>query len=323
MFEGSTSINFSPDADIPALTGKVILVTGGSNGLGKESILQLAKHEPTEIWMGALSIKFLLMDLGSPASISEAANNFRKQLSRLDILMLNAGIMITPAGLTDDGYEIQFGTNYMGHALLTQLLLPTLLNTAAWPNSDVCVVVLSSEAYNMAPDKGILWDILRTEANDITTRARYGQSKVANILYARELSKRYPQIKAVSVHPGLVKTNLGHESASKSLLLRTAFTVARAVMGVDVATGVLNQLWAATGKGVKGGEYYEPVGVTGRGSKWTKDKERRISCGNGLRMRLTVIKPRTDTAPGGRRLTFQHKDIQRGPAESAPEAASA
>ncbi|KAG9503539.1 hypothetical protein J7337_003490 [Fusarium musae] len=293
MFEGSASINFSPDADIPALTGKVILVTGGSNGLGKESILQLAKHEPAEIWMGArnaerartaiediqrqvpnsASIKFLLMDLGSFASISEAANNFRKQSSRLDILMLNAGIMITPAGLTDDGYEIQFGTNHMGHALLTKLLLPTLLNTAARPNSDVRVVVLSSEAHNMAPDKGILWDTLRTEAKDITTRARYGQSKVANILYARELSKRYPQIKAVSVHPGLVKTNLGHESASKSLLLRTAFTVARAVMGVDVATGVLTQLWAATGKGVKAGEYYETIGVTGRGSRWTTDEE--------------------------------------------------
>ncbi|KAF9776774.1 hypothetical protein IL306_005001 [Fusarium sp. DS 682] len=293
MFGGSTSINFTPDTDIPALTGKVILVTGGSNGLGKESILQLAKHEPAEIWMGArnaeraqtaiddiqkeipnsVSIKFLHMDLRSFASISEAATTFRKQSSRLDILMLNAGIMITPAGLTEDGYEIQFGTNHMGHALLTKLLLPTLVSTAALPDSDVRVVILSSEAHNMAPSEGILWETLKTEANGITTRARYGQSKLGNILYARELTKRHPQIKAVSVHPGMVKTNLGNESASKSVLLRTALTAARAVIGVDVATGALTQLWAATGKGVKAGEYYEPIGVTGRGSKWTRDEE--------------------------------------------------
>ncbi|KAG8664129.1 uncharacterized protein FPOAC1_014098 [Fusarium poae] len=213
------------------------------------------------------------MDLGSFASISKAANTFRKQASRLDILMLNAGIMITPAGLTEDGYEIQFGTNHMGHALLTKLLLPTLINTASLPDSDVRVVVLSSEAHNMAPSEGILWETLKTEANGIATRARYGQSKLANILHARELTKRYPKIKAVSVHPGMVKTNLGHETASQSIVIRTALTVARAVVGVDAATGALTQLWAATGKGVKAGEYYEPIGITGRGSKWTTDEE--------------------------------------------------
>ncbi|RGP69241.1 hypothetical protein FLONG3_7877 [Fusarium longipes] len=292
MFGGNTSISFNPDVDIPALTGKVILVTGGSNGLGKESIMQLAKQKPAEIWMGARSaeraqiaigdiqkeipnavIKFLHIDLGSFTSISKAATTFRKQSSRLDILMLNAGIMITPAGLTDDGYEIQFGTNHMGHSLLTKLLLPTLLSTAALPDSDVRVIVLSSEAHNMAPREGILWENLKTEANDITTRARYGQSKLANILYAQELAKRHPQIKVASVHPGMVKTNLGNESASKSILLRIALTAARGVIGVDVATGALTQLWAATGRGVKSGEYYEPIGVTGRGSKWTRDPE--------------------------------------------------
>src|SRR5687768_9558515 len=166
---GSKSVKFDPDVDIPSLKGKVILVTGGNSGLGKESVLQFAKHNPKEIWLGARSeakaqeaikdikakipnapIKFVKMDLASFASIHDSARAFTQMSDRLDILLLNGGIMSVPPGTTDDGYEVQFGTNHMGHALLTKLLLPTLLRTAD-TGADVRVTVLASSAHQYAP----------------------------------------------------------------------------------------------------------------------------------------------------------------------------
>ncbi|KXH67161.1 short-chain dehydrogenase/reductase, partial [Colletotrichum salicis] len=161
----SKSVKFNPDADIPSLKGKVILVTGGNSGLGKQSILEFAKHNPKEIWLGARNpskatetiddikaqvpnapIKFIQMDLGSFHSIRESSKIFLQQSHRLDILLLNAGIMSVPEGTTDDGYEVQFCTNHMGHALLTKFLLPKLLKTAE-TGADVRVTVLASSAH--------------------------------------------------------------------------------------------------------------------------------------------------------------------------------
>ncbi|KAH7234365.1 hypothetical protein B0J15DRAFT_517323 [Fusarium solani] len=290
----SKSVTFHPDTDIPSLKGKVILVTGGNSGLGKQSILELAKHNPQEIWLGARShkkaeeaindirsqvpnappIKPLQMDLASFESIHEAAKSFRQQSDRLDILLLNAGIMSVPEGKTKDGYEIQFGTNHMGHALLSKLLLPTLLKTAEQPGSDVRIVVLSSSAHQYAPERdGITFSTLKTTAEDISTITRYGQSKLANILFAQEFARRYPQIKVPSIMPGLVNTNLANTMSDNSFVMRIAWKITAAVIGVDVQTGALNQLWASTAANVKSGEYYTPVGKTGQGKRWTSNPE--------------------------------------------------
>ncbi|KAH7016672.1 hypothetical protein EDB80DRAFT_888023 [Ilyonectria destructans] len=149
--------SFNPDKDIPDLSGKVVLVTGGNTGLGLETILQLSKHHPAHIYLAARSeekaknaieevrskisnappISFIQLDLGSFASIKAAAASFTASSDRLDILINNAGIMATPERLTEDGYEIQLGTNHLGPALLTKLLLPTLKATAAKKPSDV------------------------------------------------------------------------------------------------------------------------------------------------------------------------------------------
>ena len=136
--------------EIPDLSGQVIIVTGGTAGLGLECIRQLSTHNPAHIYLAARSqekadtlirelrdsipeacpITFLSLDLSSFSSVKAAAAAFLRQETRLDILMNNAGIMMTPEGLTEDGYEVQFGTNVMGPALFTLLLLPLLQQTA-------------------------------------------------------------------------------------------------------------------------------------------------------------------------------------------------
>ncbi|KXJ89472.1 hypothetical protein Micbo1qcDRAFT_165556, partial [Microdochium bolleyi] len=276
---GSKSVAFNPRTDIPPLQDKVILVTGGTSGLGKQSILELARHEPREIWLGArnatkaqetiaavkaevpgASIRFVQMDLGSFASIRAAARTVLDGTDRLDILLLNAGIMAVPAATTEEGYEVQFGTNHMGHALLTKLLLePRLLKTAGSR-----VVLVSSAGHAWAPKDGIAFDTLKSPAAEISTGLRYGQSKLANALYARELARRFPQVTAVSLHPGVVRTSLGDTASANSWIARVAVALFSTFAGVDVQTGALNQLWAATAEGVVSGEYYVPVGVPGR-----------------------------------------------------------
>lgn len=286
---GSKSAKFNPDTDLPSLEGKVILVTGGNSGLGKRSILEFAKHGPKEIWLGARSpskaqeaindikaqvpnapVKFVQMDLRSFLSIRESARTFLQHSDRLDILLLNAGIMSVPAGTTDRGYEVQFGTNHMGHALLTKLLLPTLLKTAE-KGADVRVIVLASSAHQYAPPEGIRFDTLKSLAQEMSTITRYGQSKLANALFAKELARRYPQLTTASVHPGLVTTNLANTMSDNSWILRIAWKMTTMFIGVDIPTGTLNQLWASTSKDVVSGTYYEPIGQTGLGKPHTND----------------------------------------------------
>ncbi|KKA27675.1 hypothetical protein TD95_002761 [Thielaviopsis punctulata] len=281
-------VSFSPATDIPSLKGKVVLVTGGNNGLGKQSILELASHEPESIWMAArdptkaataiddikaavpgVNIKFLKLDLASLDSVRTAAKEFVAAEERLDILLLNAGVMALAPGLTADGYEIQFGTNHMGHALLTKLLLPTLLKTAAIPDTDVRVVSLSSAGHALAYS-GLEFDSLKTDAAAMGAYPRYGQSKLANILFARQLAKEHPQIKAISVHPGIVRTNLINGTTGTPRIFQYVGGLVNNVF-TPVEKGALNQLWAATSPDVVNGEYYTPVGVLGGGNSYAND----------------------------------------------------
>lgn len=143
------NMSFDPDRDVPELTHKVILITGGTTGLGQSALLQLAKHNPKAIYFTGRNAKsaakviedsrnanpkvhteFLECDFTVLGSVQACAKRFLSSTDRLDILMCNAGIMAVPAAMTKDGYEVQFGTNHMAHALLIRLLMPKLLDTA-------------------------------------------------------------------------------------------------------------------------------------------------------------------------------------------------
>ncbi|EON60863.1 hypothetical protein W97_00073 [Coniosporium apollinis CBS 100218] len=294
----ATGKPFDPETDIPDLAGKVILVTGANTGIGKATVVALAVHQPERIYLAARDaekaagaikdveaavpgacISFLELDLASLASVRSAARRVISEVKRLDILVCNAGIMAAPPGLTVDGYELQFQTNHLGHALLIKLLLPTLLHTAEAPDSDVRVICQSSLGFQIAPMGGIRFDSLKTTQEDLSvlpdsfgTYYRYGQSKLANILTAAELAKRYPQITAVSVHPGIVDTQL-LPNYLRNKWIRLVMT--RSTSLKTPMEGAYNQLWTATAPKdhLVNGEFYEAVGVLGVDSCYSKSEK--------------------------------------------------
>lgn len=186
--------------------------------------------------------------------------------------MLNAGIMATPPAITEQGYEIQLGTNHMGHALLTNLLLPTMLRTAKLPNSDVRIVSVSSVGHIYAPRHGVDFEHLKSDMKAWDTVQRYAQSKLANILFTKELARRYPDITATAVHPGLVDTELYRSIFSGWFGLGRIANWGKSWVCTGVKEGAKGQLWCATGRGLVSGEFYMPLGIAGQGSGWTTDK---------------------------------------------------
>lgn len=178
--------------------------------------------------------------------------------------------MAVPPTKTDEGYELQFGVNHMGHFLLTKLLLPTLLKTVDESNADVRIINLASAAHEMVPASGI--NFTDTSLPDKSVWARYGQSKLANILFAKALAKRYDKILSVAVHPGTVDTNLANTWLGNYVWLKRF--LGRLFLRT-VQEGAKNQLWAATADraSIENGAYYTPVGVKDWGRGYTKDEK--------------------------------------------------
>jgi retinol dehydrogenase-12 len=174
-----------------------------------------------------------------------------------------------PPSLTPSGYEVTFGTNHIGHALLFKLLFPLLLSTPS-PR----VIFTSSRGHkHVLPAGGIAFDSLKTAQKDIKAISKYTSSKLANVVYARQVAKRYPQIICVAIHPDDVATQLFSKGAvgGGPEIEYLAREVAPKV-GVSVEEGAKNGLWAATAEGVESGRYYEPVGVLGMGSELSRDE---------------------------------------------------
>ncbi|KAI1810660.1 NAD(P)-binding protein [Poronia punctata] len=284
---------FNLDADIPDLEGKVILVTGGNTGLGAATIKALARHNPSRIYLCArpvsvsqgealakdleknIDIRVRPLDLSSLTSVKKFAADFLQEEDRLDTLILNAGISSTAPAVTEEGYERQFGVNYLGHALLVQLLMPMLLRTASSVGSDVRVLVTSSlAAYLAPPENGLALGDMKRPDPLASPYQRYAHSKLACILFARKLAERYPGIKCVSFNPGQVRTDLFKKASGINYWV--LMTLGMAIMyltGVSVGTGALNGLWAAStsADGLLNGAYYEPVGVVEDKKKFLTD----------------------------------------------------
>ena len=206
-------------------------------------------------------------------SVKSAAETVSSKSDCLDILVLNAGVMALPPGKTEAGFDNQLGTNHVGHHLLTKLLIPTLQKTAEKSGSDVRVVTLSSEAFNLAPS---FETVINTEKLCATSPwTRYGASKAANILFAAEVARRYPFLTSTSLHPGIIMTDLHSPSQGSNSLISIGMKFAMPFIGQDVPHGALNSLWLAAGakkEALTSGGYYTPVGKLQPGNKWSKDQ---------------------------------------------------
>jgi NAD(P)-dependent dehydrogenase (short-subunit alcohol dehydrogenase family) len=215
------------------------------------------------------------MDLASLASVKSAAQGFLSRTKKLDLLILNAGIMAVPNGQTTDGYEIQMGTNHVGHALLTKLLLPTLEENAK--TKDTRIVVLSSRG--AMGSRGLDYSILKTDGRKRTylggTQILYCDTKLANVYFAQQLAERFPNITTIAVHPGVVATSLvSSQSGFQKVVIAIASRIQQGSAAFTPAQGAYNTLWAATvekGK-ITSGKYYEPVGESYNTTKYAKDK---------------------------------------------------
>ncbi|KAH8892684.1 NAD(P)-binding protein [Thozetella sp. PMI_491] len=287
-------VTFNPQQDIPDLSGKVCLVTGASSGCGEAALAAMAQHNPKVLYLAARSrakaeaaierirasssaaagakIEFLNLDLASFASVRAAAARVNEEVDRLDLIQLNAGVAMIPHSMTSDGYEVQFGTNYMGHALLTQLLMPKLLETAKLPGADVRIVSLSSISHKVfGMSEGIDFSGLKTEMGSRSGPQLYAQATLCKALFAHQLAKKYPQIKSTSVHPGGVKSDLYGGEKNMSFFLKTFLRTLLMINGVMPDEGTKTQLWCSFSNDVKNGKYYEPIGKEAPG-KLTLDE---------------------------------------------------
>lgn len=294
-----TTLTFDPTTFIPPLANKIIFITGGTAGLGRETILSLATHNPAHIYFSGRSqasadkliaevreaqkdaaqqvpLTFIRIDLVSMASIKAGAADFLSRETRLDLFFANAGVMALPPGLTEDGYEVQFGTNHLGHAALVKLLLPTMESTAAGGEGGrhVRIIWNTSQGYKFA--SGIDFSGLKTPQSNLSPIHvlsdwfRYGQSKLANLLYAREIAKRHPSVVSVAIHPGVAFTGLVTGLGRFNRWFVWATTLSSRMPVEQVAW---NQQWAAFAprEEVVSGGYYEPVGVKGELTKPAAD----------------------------------------------------
>ena len=259
--------------NIPDLKGKTIVVTGGNSGLGYESVKAFA-GKGAEVILASRStekgemakaeilkafpegkVKVMQLDLGDLESVKSFVSAFKENHQKLDVLLNNAGIMMTPYFTTKDGFEGQLGTNHLGHFALTGLLLDLALKTPG-----ARIVNVSSGAHksgemdftNLQFENGMGYKSMKA----------YGRSKLSNLLFTYELQRKLEAAQkdtiAVAAHPGFALTNLANHLKGKFLVKILTPLFNR--MAQDQAMGALPQIRASVAPEVKGSEYYGPDG---------------------------------------------------------------
>lgn len=251
-------------ADIPDQTGRTAVITGANTGLGYETAAALAargarvvlavrnldKGKAAADLIAARNpgadVSVQALDLTSLASVRDAAEALRDGVDRIDLLVNNAGVMMTPKGTTSDGFELQLGTNHLGHFAFTGLLLDRLLEV---PGSRV--VTVSSIGHRLGR---VRFDDLGSD-RDYSRIGAYGQSKLANLLFTYELQRRLTgtATTALAAHPGGSSSELSrYVPRALQLFFRT--------LEQSTAMGALPTLRAATDPGALGGQYFGPGG---------------------------------------------------------------
>jgi len=253
-------------ADIQDLTGQTAIVTGASSGIGLETAKALIAHGARVILAvrdeakgraaakampGPGSAEVALLDLASLDSVRAFARDWSQQ--PVDLLINNAGVMIPPLSRTKDGFELQFGTNHLGHFALTNLLLPNVTGR---------VVTVSSSAHRYGR---IDFDDLNWERRRYRAWRAYGQSKLANLLFTAELQRRLTEagspVLSMAAHPGYAATNLQFHSDSR-LMEFAMGTLGNRLVAQDAASGARPTLYAATAD-LPGNTFAGPSGFGG------------------------------------------------------------
>lgn len=264
--------------DIPNQRGKLAVVTGGNSGIGYEAALALATKgahvilavRSAEKGQAAVTsiqrahpgaqVEVIALDLSNLGSVRHFAETFSQRFEALPLLINNAGVMALPFARTADGFEMQFGTNHLGHFALTGLLMPAIL---AAPNARV--IMVSSGLHTSGT---IDFDNL-DGAKSYSRWGAYSQSKLANLLFAYELQRRFTAagigVIVAGCHPGYAATNLQSAGARMqgSRVSELLSNVANRLFAQSAAMGALPTLYAATAADVNGCDYIGPVGLLG------------------------------------------------------------